>query len=460
MFTFDTIVAIATPIEEGAIGMIRLSGEKAIHISNRLFLEKDLTQVKSHTLHYGHLVRPDNGKIIDEIMIAVMHAPKTFTREDVVEIHCHGGIRVIQSVLNLILEQDGVRLAEPGEFTKRAFLNGRIDLSQAEAVIDLIRSKTDAASEVALNQLEGKLSEKVRALRQKILDILAHIEVNIDYPEYDDVHEMTTQEILPRVQEIEKNIHEILSHAKTGKIMREGLKVAIVGRPNVGKSSLLNAFVRESKAIVTEIAGTTRDIIEEYINIQGIPVHLIDTAGIRQTEDIVEKIGVERSQQAIEQADLILFLLNISEPLTVLDEQILPFIQDKTTLVVLNKNDLPQKISQKEIQEKIGSFPYVYISAQKQIGMEDLEKQMVKLILQDDIGKRNDVYLSNARHIQLLNLALNHIQEIYSGIQADMPIDLIQIDLTEAWSHLGEIIGENASDDLINQLFSQFCLGK
>lgn len=322
MFTFDTIVAIATPIGEGAIGMIRLSGEKAIHISNRLFLEKDLTQVKSHTLHYGHLVRPDNGKIIDEIMIAVMHAPKTFTREDVVEIHCHGGIRVIQSVLNLILEQDGVRLAEPGEFTKRAFLNGRIDLSQAEAVIDLIRSKTDAASEVALNQLEGKLSEKVRALRQKILDILAHIEVNIDYPEYDDVHEMTTQEILPRVQEIEKNIHEILSHAKTGKIMREGLKVAIVGRPNVGKSSLLNAFVRESKAIVTEIAGTTRDIIEEYINIQGIPVHLIDTAGIRQTEDIVEKIGVERSQQAIEQADLILFLLNISEPLTVLDEQI------------------------------------------------------------------------------------------------------------------------------------------
>lgn len=242
--------------------------------------------------------------------------------------------------------------------------------------------------------------------------------------------------------------------------MREGLKVAIVGRPNVGKSSLLNAFVRESKAIVTEIAGTTRDIIEEYINIQGIPVHLIDTAGIRQTEDIVEKIGVERSQQAIEQADLILFLLNISEPLTVLDEQILPFIQDKTTLVVLNKNDLPQKISQKEIQEKIGSFPYVYISAQKQIGMEDLEKQMVKLILQDDIGKRNDVYLSNARHIQLLNLALNHIQEIYSGIQAGMPIDLIQIDLTEAWSHLGEIIGENASDDLINQLFSQFCLGK
>ena len=258
-------------------------------------------------------------------------------------------------------------------------------------------------------------------------------------------------------------LDEVFTHfpkVEEKEVDEDVIRFCLVGRPNVGKSSLLNAFVRESKAIVTEIAGTTRDIIEEYINIQGIPVHLIDTAGIRQTEDIVEKIGVERSQQAIEQADLILFLLNISEPLTVLDEQILPFIQDKTTLVVLNKNDLPQKISQKEIQEKIGSFPYVYISAQKQIGMEDLEKQMVKLILQDDIGKRNDVYLSNARHIQLLNLALNHIQEIYSGIQADMPIDLIQIDLTEAWSHLGEIIGENASDDLINQLFSQFCLGK
>lgn len=459
MLNFDTIAAIATPIGEGAIGIVRLSGPRAIEIANQLFQEKDLTKAKSHMLYYGHIYAPKTRTLIDEVMLVVMRAPKTFTREDVVEIQCHGGIRSVQRVLDTVLET-GARLAEPGEFTKRAFLNGRIDLSQAEGVIDVIRAKTDLAADVALGQLEGKLSKKVRELRQQILETLAHIEVNIDYPEYDDVEEMTTNQVLPRVKAVEKELKQILSHAKSGKIMREGLRVAIIGRPNVGKSSLLNTLVRENKAIVTNIEGTTRDIIEEYVNVQGIPIQLIDTAGIRKTDDVVEKIGVERSKEVIQKADVVLFLLNASEPLTELDIELLSFVKNKNTIIILNKNDLEQRLEVEKLEESMKNCPCVSISTKNGTGIEGLEQEILKYAMQGAVSDHNEIYLSNARHIHLLKQALQSIQEVYNGIRSGVPIDLVQIDFTEAWANLGEIIGENASDELINQLFSQFCLGK
>lgn len=459
MYTFDTIAAIATPIGEGAIGIVRVSGPESIKIANKMFEEKDLTKVQSHMLYYGHIYAPKTGMLIDEVMLVVMQGPKTFTREDVVEIQCHGGIRSIQRILEVILEE-GARMAEPGEFTKRAFLNGRIDLSQAEAVIDIIRAKTDLAADVALGQLEGKLSKKVWALRQQILNTLAHIEVNIDYPEYDDVEEMTAKQILPEVRQVEKEIEHILSYAQSGKIMREGLRVAIIGRPNVGKSSLLNTLVRENKAIVTNVEGTTRDIIEEYINIKGIPVQIVDTAGIRETDDFVEKIGVERSKEAIEKADLILFLLNGAEPLTSLDIELFSIVENKNIIVIFNKNDLFQKIKIDKFKKKFNKHININISTKEGTGIEQLEKEIFNYAMKGAIKDNNEIYLSNVRHISLLKQALSAIKDVYKGIDENIPIDLIQIDLVNAWDNLGEIIGESAPDELINELFSQFCLGK
>ena len=309
---FDTIAAISTPPGEGAISIVRMSGEEAVAIANKVFKGKDLTKVSSHTINYGHILDPKTGEEIDEVMVSVMLAPKTFTKEDVIEINCHGGIVPTNQILQLLLV-NGARLAEPGEFTKRAFLHGRIDLTQAESVMDLIRAKTDKSMKVALNQLDGNLSHLINALRQDILDVLAQVEVNIDYPEYDDVETMTTKLLKEKAQSLLKQIEQLLTTASQGKILREGLATALVGRPNVGKSSLLNHLLHEEKAIVTDVAGTTRDVIEEYVNVRGVPLKLIDTAGIRQTEDKVEKIGVERSRQAIEQADLVLLVLNASE---------------------------------------------------------------------------------------------------------------------------------------------------
>jgi tRNA modification GTPase len=458
----DTIAAISTPMGEGAIAIVRLSGDEAIAIADRIFKSpsgKRLKDVPSHTIHYGHIVDPDNKKTVEEVMVSVMRAPKTFTREDVVEINCHGGLVSVNRVLQLVLA-NGARLAEPGEFTKRAFLNGRIDLSQAEAVIDLIRAKTDRAMTVALQQMEGRLSKLIRELRQTILETLAHVEVNIDYPEYDDVEEMTPRLLLEKAQYVREQIEKLLQTAQQGKILREGLATVIIGRPNVGKSSLLNALVHENKAIVTDIPGTTRDVIEEYVNVRGVPLRLIDTAGIRETEDIVERIGVERSRQMLKQADLILLVLNYHEPLTEEDERLFEMITGMDFIVIVNKTDLPKNIDMDRVKQLADGRPIITTSLLNERGIDDLEKAISEMFFSGSVEAGDLTYVSNSRHIALLQQAKKAVEDAISGIEAGMPVDLVQIDLRRAWELLGEIIGDTVHESLIDQLFSQFCLGK
>ncbi|MET3193047.1 tRNA uridine-5-carboxymethylaminomethyl(34) synthesis GTPase MnmE [Bacillus sp. OAE603] len=456
---FDTITAISTPKGEGAIAIVRLSGDEAVQIANKLFKEKDLNIVDSHTIHYGHLVDPSTETIVEEVMVSVLRAPKTFTREDVVEINCHGGIYSVNKVLELVLSS-GARLAEPGEFTKRAFLNGRIDLSQAEAVMDLIRSKTDRAMAIAMNQVEGRLSKMVSGLRQTLLEILAHIEVNIDYPEYDDVEEMTNTVLIEKAKTVQIEIQRLLETSKQGKILREGLSTVIIGRPNVGKSSLLNTLVQESKAIVTDIPGTTRDVIEEYVNVKGVPLRLIDTAGIRETKDVVEAIGVERSKKVLNLADLVLFVLNNNEQLTEEDRVLYKQMSGKDVIVIINKTDLRQNLDIEEVKQLVGNATIVTTSLKEEQGIEDLEKAIADLYFEGQIESQDLTYLSNARHIALLKQAGSTINDATEAMRNGMPIDLVQIDLTRAWELLGEIIGDTVQESLINQLFSQFCLGK
>ncbi|MGG0178234.1 tRNA uridine-5-carboxymethylaminomethyl(34) synthesis GTPase MnmE [Gottfriedia acidiceleris] len=456
---FDTITAISTPKGEGAIAIVRLSGDEAVQIANKLFKEKDLNIVDSHTIHYGHLVDPSSGNTVEEVMVSILRAPKTFTREDVVEINCHGGIFSVNKVLELVLSQ-GARLAEPGEFTKRAFLNGRIDLSQAEAVMDLIRSKTDRAMAIAMNQVEGRLSKLVNSLRQTLLEILAHIEVNIDYPEYDDVEEMTNTVLIEKAKTVRVEIQKLLETSKQGKILREGLSTVIIGRPNVGKSSLLNTLVQESKAIVTDIPGTTRDVIEEYVNVKGVPLRLIDTAGIRETKDVVEAIGVERSKKVLNLADLVLFVLNNNEQLSEEDRKLFGEMSGKDVIVIINKTDLPQKLDMDEVKALVGNATIVTTSLKEEKGIDDLEKAIANLYFEGQIEAQDLTYLSNARHIALLKQSEQTINDAIEAMKNGMPIDLVQIDLTRAWELLGEIIGDTVQESLINQLFSQFCLGK
>ncbi|PGS54404.1 tRNA uridine-5-carboxymethylaminomethyl(34) synthesis GTPase MnmE [Bacillus sp. AFS041924] len=456
---FDTITAISTPKGEGAIAIVRLSGDEAVQIANKLFKEKDLNIVDSHTIHYGHLVDPTSGNTVEEVMVSVLRAPKTFTREDVIEINCHGGIFSVNKVLELVLSQ-GARLAEPGEFTKRAFLNGRIDLSQAEAVMDLIRSKTDRAMAIAMNQVEGRLSKLVNSLRQTLLEILAHIEVNIDYPEYDDVEEMTNTVLIEKAKTVRVEIQKLLETSKQGKILREGLSTVIIGRPNVGKSSLLNTLVQESKAIVTDIPGTTRDVIEEYVNVKGVPLRLIDTAGIRETKDVVEAIGVERSKKVLNLADLVLFVLNNNEQLSEEDRKLFGEMSGKDVIVIINKTDLSQKLDMNEVKALIGNATIVSTSLKEEKGIDDLEKAIADLYFEGQIEAQDLTYLSNARHIALLKQSEQTINDAIEAMKNGMPIDLVQIDLTRAWELLGEIVGDTVQESLINQLFSQFCLGK
>ncbi|WP_027408141.1 tRNA uridine-5-carboxymethylaminomethyl(34) synthesis GTPase MnmE [Anoxybacteroides tepidamans] len=459
---FDTIAAISTPMGEGAIAIVRLSGNEAIPIADRIFKRaggKRLQDVDSHTIHYGHIIDPENGQTVEEVMVSVMRAPKTFTREDVVEINCHGGLVSVNRVLQLLLT-NGARLAEPGEFTKRAFLNGRIDLSQAEAVIDLIRAKTDRAMNVALSQMEGRLSKMIRHLRQTILETLAHVEVNIDYPEYDDVEEMTHQLLMEKARYVCEEINRLLQTAQQGKILREGLATVIIGRPNVGKSSLLNNLVHDNKAIVTDIPGTTRDVIEEYVNVRGVPLKLIDTAGIRETEDVVERIGVERSRQMVKEADLILFVLNFNEELTKEDEQLFEMVSGKDIIVIVNKTDLPQKIDMERVKQLANGRPIVTTSLLEEQGIEELEEAISTLFFTGSVEANDLTYVSNSRHIALLHQAKKAVEEAISGIKEGVPIDIVQIDLTRAWELLGEIIGDTVHESLIDQLFSQFCLGK
>lgn len=456
---FDTIAAISTPPGEGAISIVRMSGEEAVSIAQKVFSGKDLTQAKSHTINYGHIVDPKTHEEIDEVMVSLMLAPKTFTREDVVEINCHGGIVATNRILQLLLV-NGARLAEPGEFTKRAFLHGRIDLTQAESVMDLIRAKTDRSMKIALNQLDGNLSHLIDSLRKDILDVLAQVEVNIDYPEYDDVEEMTTKLLKEKAIEIKQRIEQLLKTASQGKIMREGLATALVGRPNVGKSSLLNHLLHEDKAIVTDVAGTTRDVIEEYVNVSGVPLKLIDTAGIRETDDKVEKIGVERSKKAIEQSDLVLLVLNAAESLTKEDLELIRLTNDKKRIIILNKTDLEEKLDRKELAKISENAPVYATSILKNEGVEALEEAISKLFFNGIEISQSTVMVTNARHIALLKKAQNSLDSVLEGISSGMPVDLVQIDMTEAWNLLGEITGESYEDELLDQLFSQFCLGK
>ena len=459
---FDTIAAISTPMGEGAIAIVRLTGDQALSIIDKIYKgpgNKKLSEVNSHTIHYGHLVDPDSEKVVEEVMVSIMRGPKTFTREDVVEINCHGGLVSVKKVLNLVLT-NGARLAEPGEFTKRAFLNGRIDLSQAEAVMDLIRAKTDRAMNVALGQMEGRLSKLVQTLRQEILETLAHVEVNIDYPEYDDVEEMTHNMLIKKASYVKDQLVKLLQTAEQGKILREGISTVIVGRPNVGKSSLLNAFVQENKAIVTDIPGTTRDVIEEYVNVRGVPLRLLDTAGIRETEDIVERIGVEKSRTVLKEADLILLVLNNAEELTNEDLQLFEATKGMETIIIVNKTDLPRKIDMNRIRELGGNSPIITTSILEDKGINELEEAISNLFFEGDLEASDLTYVSNTRHIALISQALKIIEDAISAIENNTPIDLVQIDLTRAWEILGEIIGDTVSDSLIDQLFSQFCLGK
>ncbi|MFD1204261.1 tRNA uridine-5-carboxymethylaminomethyl(34) synthesis GTPase MnmE [Sporosarcina contaminans] len=458
----DTIAAISTPIGEGAIAIVRLSGDKAIDVADRIFRSpsgKRLADEQSHTIHYGHLVDPSTDEVVEEVMVSIMKAPKTFTREDVVEINCHGGLVAVNRVLSLTLRM-GARLAEPGEFSKRAFMNGRIDLSQAEAVMDLIRAKTDRAMNVALNQMEGKLSRLIGDLRQALLETLAQVEVNIDYPEYDDVEEVTIPLMTEKCTWVKREIEKLLRTSSQGKILREGLSTVIIGRPNVGKSSLLNSLVQENKAIVTEIAGTTRDIIEEYVNVRGVPLRLIDTAGIRETEDIVERIGVERSRQVLKEADLILLVLNHSEELSDEDIRLFEATEGMDRIVIVNKTDLPRRIDIQQVENIVGEGQIVTTSLLKDEGVEELEEAIAKLFFEGTIDSGDMTYVSNARHIALLHKAHQAIEDALAAAEAGVPVDMIQIDLTRSWELLGEIIGDTVQDSLINQLFSQFCLGK
>ncbi|RSL29616.1 tRNA uridine-5-carboxymethylaminomethyl(34) synthesis GTPase MnmE [Salibacterium salarium] len=457
---FDTIAAISTPSGEGAIAIVRISGDAALAIADKMYKGKArLADVDTHTIHYGHIENPETQATIEEVMISVLRAPKTFTREDVVEINCHGGLVSVNKILDLVLSQ-GARLAEPGEFTKRAFLNGRIDLSQAEGVMDLIRAKTDRAMNVAMKQLEGRLSERIRRLRQQLLETVANVEVNIDYPEYDDAETITLDRLSERAADVRHEIDNLLATARQGKILREGLATAIIGRPNVGKSSLMNSLVHENKAIVTEVPGTTRDVLEEYVNIRGVPLRLIDTAGIRETEDIVEKIGVERSRQVLDEAELILLVINSAEELKKEDEALFQAIQGMNAVIILNKTDLDPEVEMDKIYELAEGRPVIQASLLQDEGIDELENSISQLFFEEGVETADLSYLSNARHIGLLSQAKRSIDDALEAAEMEVPVDMIQIDITRAWEQLGEIVGENVNESLIDQLFSQFCLGK
>ncbi|MGX5376987.1 tRNA uridine-5-carboxymethylaminomethyl(34) synthesis GTPase MnmE [Ligilactobacillus sp. LYQ135] len=456
---YDTIAAISTPAGEGAISIVRLSGDDALPIVMKLFKGKNLNKVPTHTINYGHIIDPKTKQMVDEVMVTVMRAPKTYTREDIVEINCHGGIVPTNKILQLLLS-NGARMANPGEFTERAFLHGRIDLTQAESVLDIIKAKTDRSAQLALDHLGGSLAKMIRKLREQILDTLSKVEVNIDYPEYDGTEMITTQLLKERTIEVKDKIDKLLETAQGGKILREGLATAIVGRPNVGKSSLLNYLLHEDKAIVTDVAGTTRDVIEEYVNIKGIPLKLIDTAGIRETEDKVEKIGVKRSRKAIDQADLVILVLNVSEALTEEDRQLLDLTKNKKRIVILNKIDLPQKIEIDEIYQMVGKENIIETSVVNDIGVDELEDHIKEMFATGIENSQNAVIINNARHVALLNKAADSLDAVLVGIENDMPVDLCQTDMRDAWEYLGEITGDSYKDELLDELFSKFCLGK
>ena len=447
----DTIAAISTALGVGAISIIRVSGNDAINIVNKIYKGKDLNKVPSHTINYGHII--DMNNIVDEVLVSVFKAPKTFTCEDIVEINSHGGIATTNKILELLLT-NGCRLAEPGEFTKRAYLNGRIDLIEAEGIMDLINAKTEKARSLAMNQLNGSVSNIIKKFRDDILDILANIEVNIDYPEYEDIKEYTVSDLKEKINYIENKALEILKKSENGKIIKEGINVAILGRPNVGKSSLLNTLLEEDKAIVTDIEGTTRDFVEGTYNLDGIVLNFIDTAGIRDTNDIVEKIGVSKSLSLLDKSDLILYILNNNEQITEYDINLLEKIKNKKHICIVNKCDLDNKLDLSKLSN------YIKISTKNKEGIDLLLKKIKELFNLELLEKDDLTYLSNARCISILKEIITVIDSIKNGININMPIDIIEIDIKKVWELLGSIIGESYEDELINKLFSQFCLGK
>ena len=451
----DTICAIATSQGVGAIAIIRISGEDSIKVVNKIFKGKDLEKVESHTINYGHIT--DGDKIIDEVLVSVMKAPKTFTAEDTVEINTHGGISPTNKVLELLLE-NGCRLAEPGEFTKRAFLNGRIDLLEAEAVMDMINSKTDAQRQMAINQIGGKVSDLINSLRSDMVQIISNINVNIDYPEYDDVDIITNEILIPKITSLKARIEKILKESENGKIIKEGIKTSIVGRPNVGKSSLLNALLEEDKAIVTDIAGTTRDIVEGQITINGILLNMIDTAGSRKTEDKIEAIGVEKSFKMIEDSELVLLMLNNNENISNDIKEIIEKIKEKHYIAIINKIDLENKLNRDELGIPLDKI--VEISVKENKGIDDLKEKIVKMFNIDELETKDPTYLNNSRSISILKRCLKSINDIEYGLKNNMPIDMIELDIKNIWEELGTINGTTYEEELLDEMFQRFCLGK
>ena len=452
----DTICAIATTQGVGAIAIIRVSGDDSISIVNKIFKGKNLEKVDTHTINYGHIIDKDNN-VIDEVLVSVMKAPRTFTAEDTVEINTHGGISPTNKTLELLLES-GCRLAEPGEFTKRAFLNGRIDLLEAEAVMDMIDSKTEQQRKMAINQISGKVSSLINDLRNDMVQIISNINVNIDYPEYDDVEIMTNNVLVPKIQNLKTRIEKILKESENGKIIKEGIKTSIIGRPNVGKSSLLNNLLEEDKAIVTDIAGTTRDIVEGQISINGVLLNMIDTAGIRETNDLVESIGVEKSLKIMEESDLILFMVNNNEEITDDIVELLNKIGDKNYLLVINKIDLERKIDLDKI--KVEKSKIVELSVKDNKGIDDLKNKIIELFNLNSLETKDPTYLSNTRSLSILRRCLDAIKEVENGLINDMPIDMIELDIKNIWEELGKINGTSYEEELLDEMFSRFCLGK
>lgn len=459
MFIDDTIAAIATAPGEGGIGIIRISGEKSLQVAQSIFKSKSGKMIKDYnarTLIYGTVV--DNEKVIDEVLVAYMKGTNSYTAEDVIEINCHGGFISVKKILELILSK-GVRLAEAGEFTKRAFLNGRIDLSQAEAIIDVIKSKTDMAHEVAQSQLEGSLAKKIKDLRMNVTEVLAHLEVSIDFAE-EDVEEITYQTLEEKALELRNEIKKLYDTAESGKILRDGLKTVIVGKPNVGKSSLLNSILGENRAIVTDIAGTTRDVIEEFVNIKGIPLKIVDTAGIRETEDVVEKIGVEKSRESFSTADLVIMVLDASRKLSEEDMEILESLKNKKTIVLLNKMDLEPQIELEKIEEFVNSEDIIKISALKHQGIEELQDKIEAMVYHGSVKNSSNLMITNSRHKDALFKAYESINDAISAIEQRMPYDFIEVDFKNIWDYLGYINGDTVREDLLDTIFANFCIGK
>ena len=455
----DTIAAIATAMSNSGIGIVRISGDEALEVADRIFVSKKgnkkVSEMASHTIHYGYV--KDGEDIVDEVMLLIMKAPNSYTTEDTIEIDCHGGVLVMQKILETVLKY-GARAAEPGEFTKRAFLNGRIDLSQAESVIDVINAKNDFALQSSVSQLRGSVLEKIKDLRASIIHEIAFIESALDDPEHVDI-ESYPQKLLITVKSLWKTVDKMLESADNGRVLREGINTVIVGKPNAGKSSLLNTLVGQERAIVTDIAGTTRDILEEQIRLRGISLNVIDTAGIRDTDDVVEQIGVNKSREYVEKADLVIYVVDSSTPLDENDEEIIASIQDKNAIILLNKSDLHQVTTKEMLKEKIDRKT-IEISAKEQTGIEELETAIQEMFFHGKISFNDEVYITNVRHKNALEETAKSLQMVINSIENGMPEDFFSIDLMNAYEELGSIIGESVGEDLVNEIFSKFCMGK